>query len=347
MIKNAALLLATALLLCGCRDTRCLLTGTLDPADTAIDSLRLLALPDDTPLASVAPEAGRFHLTIRADKPIATRLTDGTRTLTLLFPEAGEITVSPDGRGGYRTAGTPLNDLWARLCDRLDSLHAAFRAAPTETQEEVREAHIRLLDETVAANRDNALGAYVCSFCLRPLLEPAAWEQRATMLEPIGRQRPTQHPETGASARHGVPTPLTLPDTAGQNRPLVGKIAPDHSTLLLFWATWDATARKEFIRLERRLTGNPHLTLQSVSLDNDSTAWHRFVRRHGRGGTHLLGTQKGKSPAAETYGIRTLPTVLLLDPDGRIEARSEGAGASDRLLAAPPATRPHNYVPHP
>lgn len=339
-MKNPLLLLlcSAAALLAGCRGDLCTLQVTLDDADGTLDTLRLIGFADDRLIASAPVRKGSARLVAPCDDWFAARLTDGRRTLALLLPERGEANAAPDGRGGYRIGGTPLNDRLTRLHEELDSLRTALYAAPPDAEEEVRNARRALIGKAVADNRDNALGAWLCAARLR---EGAGTDDAARLLgllDPALRRLVAHSARYAPAATGNEAPPLNLPDTTGRRRTLCEALRPDGKTLLLFWATWDTEGRQLLARLERHLDGHPERGLYAVSLDNDSAAWRRSLGRDTGKALHVLGTLDGRSPAAESYGIRTLPTLLLLTPDGHIERRADGSAACRRLAAALPAS---------
>lgn len=114
--------------------------------------------------------------------------------------------------------------------------------------------------------------------------------------------------------------------------------------LVDFWASWCVPCRK----------GNPHL-LQLYSKykkkgfeiigvsDDDSNheAWKKAVEKDGIGvWKHVLrglkksadGSYDRSEDKSEAYGIHTLPTKILIDPQGKIVGRYGGGGENDEAM---------------
>lgn len=117
--------------------------------------------------------------------------------------------------------------------------------------------------------------------------------------------------------------------------------------LLDFWASWCVPCRK----------GNPHLKelyaiyqpkgLEIIGIASDDTtedAWRKAVNQDGIGiWRHILtGHDNDKmmkhidnpKDLGENYGIQTLPTKVLIDPQGQIIGRYGADGANDEAMNA-------------
>ena len=112
--------------------------------------------------------------------------------------------------------------------------------------------------------------------------------------------------------------------------------------VLHFWATWCPFCRGEIAKLrevheEFKAQGVRVLT---VSVDEDLTYLRRFVAERDLPYAVIADIQAASS-FAPRYGIRSVPTTILITRDGVIAARligtSDIVGTVDQALAASPA----------
>jgi thiol-disulfide isomerase/thioredoxin len=121
--------------------------------------------------------------------------------------------------------------------------------------------------------------------------------------------------------------------------------------LIDFWASWCVPCRKSMPHVKELygLYKNKGLEVIGISDDDrDSAAWIKAVTKDGTSLWHnvLRGFDMGKMQRhekndldiSEKFGIHSLPTKILIDPDGKIIGRydkgtEEEAAELDKLLA--------------
>lgn len=332
-MKHTFCLLALLTGLVGCGPDTYIITGKLDPATT--DSVYLLALPDRSTIAATLPQAGGlFQIESRIRQPEVALLASGGRDLTLLFPEAGEITALPDGHGRLRPGGTPMNERFAALNDTLSALRTEYYALGPEANAEeldaLHRAFDRLYDEAISLNSDNMLGAYLLAERATESDDLPKLEEQLSRFPEELRQTPQLQAvqarlERAARTAIGAPCPtLTLPDETGDEIALTSLTGKGRWVLVSFWATWSAPSRKELRQLHTLYDNarlREQLTIYSVSLDNDTAAWSRYLAQHSFAWINVRAVDNGICTVADQFELRNLPTNLLIDPEGRIAAR--------------------------
>lgn len=148
--------------------------------------------------------------------------------------------------------------------------------------------------------------------------------------------------------------------TVGSNAPLYeattldsaalkfGGVA-DSVVLLNVWATWCTSCREEFAELEQlRLTRGPSgVRVVAVSVDQGgSEKVRRFVQAQG---THFPVAHDREARINTLYGVRGLPTTLVIGRDGTVRWTQTGSflldsvgmrKALDAAIAAPALPSP-------
>lgn len=91
--------------------------------------------------------------------------------------------------------------------------------------------------------------------------------------------------------------------------------------VLDFWATWCPDCRKDVPEMKRlhQAYASDKVAFVGVSFDTDATAWRTFVTQNDMNWTHVSELKKMKETAiAKTYGVKWIPSVYIIDPDGKV-----------------------------
>lgn len=135
----------------------------------------------------------------------------------------------------------------------------------------------------------------------------------------------------------------------------VGKLAPDFSqpdtvgntvklsslrgkyVLVDFWASWCGPCRAENPNLVKTFNQykDKGFTVLSVSLDQPGKqgAWLAAIHKDGLTWTHVSDLKFWDNEVALLYGVKAIPTNLLLDPQGKIIAKDLRGADLDKKLA--------------
>lgn len=121
---------------------------------------------------------------------------------------------------------------------------------------------------------------------------------------------------------------IILPDVKGDTVQL--SQIKDKIVLINFWASWCSPCRKkapylidifENYKDTHFENGEIGFEIVSVSLDRNDIAWKNSIKKDGIDNFINIGDMKGwKSTAAKSYKIKSIPSSVLLDGDGKIIA---------------------------
>lgn len=134
--------------------------------------------------------------------------------------------------------------------------------------------------------------------------------------------------------RPGTAAPgFTLNDIDGKPRSLSefrGK-----KVVLVFWASWCPDCRAEVPELQamQAAVDSAKVVFVSVSFDRTFEAFEKYVKGNDLGGVQLFDAAgKKESAVADGYHIRWIPSLYLIDADGRVVLGTVVAGKIAKAL---------------
>lgn len=138
----------------------------------------------------------------------------------------------------------------------------------------------------------------------------------------------------------GQPVPdFTLNDISGKSVKLSdfrGK-----TLLLLFWASWCPDCRAEIpqIKAMHTLVNPDKVVFVSVSFDREKSTWEQFVPENNLPGVQLFDPEGMKeSKIGEAFHIKWIPSMYVIDPQGKVVLGTVMAGKAASALLATPST---------
>ncbi|HET6883741.1 MAG TPA: redoxin family protein [Pirellulales bacterium] len=104
--------------------------------------------------------------------------------------------------------------------------------------------------------------------------------------------------------------------------------------LIQYWATWCGPCKEDMQQIKDALAkyGKDGFAVISISLDNNKDEVAAYLKSHSLPWTHIYETGGLDSRLANELGVLTLPTMLLIDQDGKVVNRGINAGELDREL---------------
>ena len=347
-IKSALLWVATGCMLAACQSSSYKICGTAEGQEDG-DTLFLTTdltngIPCDTTLVS----DGKFTFEGKADSLTLAMVYSARRNEVNanFFLEPGEINVNiSEQPGASRVGGTECNDKWQELVDSVmaigkrinliaehiygNTVSEEEQAKGMEQIEKLNQHFADVLKEKARKNIKNEFGYFLLTYYPEEVLD------NQTRLELIGQlpdnmrnRDAVKQLEEYIKKKSMTAEGTTLPDFSqpapdGTVISIKEEIGKHKITIIDFWASWCGPCRQEMpnvVEAYQRYHAAKGFEIVGVSFDSKAESWKKAVKDLGMDWPQMSDLKGWNSAAHTAYGVNSIPSNVLLDPQGKIVA---------------------------
>lgn len=257
--------------------------------------------------------------------------------VALIAVDGNDITIDFDEEAyDFDIEGSKTQDAIMDAEARLGEIFAREDA----TEEDI----IALIDEVVAANRDNLCGLHFLRYyaMVSPLdehfIELFNSLDKSLAHQPIYESYASQIENIANTAINAELKDITLPDTEGTMVSVAELCKSGKWVLVDFWATWCGPCRGEipYLVAAYEKFAPKGLEIYGVSFDRNGTEdkWKQFIKDNNMTWVNVWGTDaNGEWSVAKHLNVNAIPANFLYSPEGRLVAKNLRGEEIEKILA--------------
>lgn len=263
----------------------------------------------------------------KIDKPVLARvMLENDRVGTFIL-EPADIVFDPatkEAKGG--TLNAKMDDINKKFGEVVSRFRALPRDSTFEAKAEALQAEYEKLNaDALKENADNPIGYYLFINMAGSLDEPQLDEALKQYPQFASSQKVAGFKKMFAQRREtsvGQPYKDFAVTFEGKTTKLSEMLKKGRYTLVDFWASWCGPCRRETAVIKDLLKeyGPKGLDVVGVAVWDEPDNTRKAIEELALPWPQILNAQ---SVPTELYGIAGIPTIIIIDPDGKIVSRDK------------------------